>query len=297
MSNVILSGLTTITTISVFDGWDNIADILSDIRKIGCWFHRSLPDNKFVKVAVYGFGSLVVLRSLPFVLRRSSFFSYCEKEMIYFHRSNSNPDVIRYKEELLKELKDEEHGLPLLEDEKLVILELNAGGGTNLSYYPKGAYYIATDIHEECKEQLENNFFLDSDEENIKLNRFINTIPEELNSVPDNSVSCVVSFHALCSARGTFRALEEIKRVLMPGGKLYFIEHTAVTERWTAMWVAQINFRPSMFLVGCCIKNIGSYIENVGFSEVNYKNTWVDMSKLIGPLRSLAPHVYGYAVK
>lgn len=298
MTNVVLSGLTTITTISLFDGWDHVSDILHDVREVACWIHSSLPENKFVRTSIYAIGSIVFLRSIPFILRRTAFFTYYEEEMAYFHRSNCNKDVMSMKQELLKELTDDQSAvkLPLLEDEKFVILELNCGTGTNVSYFPEGSYVIGTDFNEENKEFFENNFLL-SEESPVTLNRFVHTRVEELKSVPDNSISCVVSFHALCSARKKERALDEIRRVLMPGGRLYFIEHTLTNERFSLMWFMQLNFRPTMFLIGCCIDRPEKYIEDAGFSKVSLKNCNVDLSNIRGPLRSLSPHVYGYAVK
>lgn len=298
MTNVVLSGLTTITTISLFDGWDHVSDILDDVRKIACWVHASLPENKFVRTSIYVVGSVAFLRSIPFILRRTAFFSYYEDEMAYFHRSNSNKDVMSMKQELLKELTDDKNAvkLPLLEDDKFVILELNCGTGTNASYYPEGSFLIGTDFNEENKDDFENNFLL-SEEGRVTLDRFVHTRIEELKSVPDNSVSCVVSFHALCSARKKGRALDEIRRVLMPGGRLYFIEHTLTNERFSLMWFMQLNFRPTMFLIGCCIDRPETFIEDAGFSKISIKHHDVDLSTTRGPLRSLSPHIYGYAVK
>ena len=301
MSNLILSGLTTITTIQLFDGWDGIADILDDVRKVYCWVHSQLPKNKFVRVSIYMVGSIVFLRAIPFILRRTSFFAYHEREMFYFHRSCNQKQIMNMKTELLRELKEEKvekdwKSLPLLEDEKLVILEINAGSGTNAVYYPDGAYVIATDFVEEEKEKLENNFMY-GDEGRLTLNSYIHTIPEELAGVPDNSVSCVISFHSLCNARKKERALDEIYRVLMPDGRLYFIEHTTAKERFSALWFWQLNFRPTMFLISCCIDAPENYIENAGFSKVSYKTINIDMSRMRGPLISLKPHIYGYAIK
>jgi len=205
------------------------------------------------------------------------------------------------KAELLRELKEERSekdwkSLPLFEDEKLVILEINAGSGTNAIYYPDGAYVIATDSFDWDKENFEANFMY-GEEGSLNLSSYINTIPEELAGVPDNSVSCVVSFHSLCNARKKDRALDEIYRVLMPGGRLYFIEHTTAKERFSMLWLWQLNFRPTMFLISCCIDTPENYIEDAGFSKVSYKTVDIDMSRMRGPLKCLVPHVYGYAIK
>ena len=307
MSNLVLSGLTTITTIHLFDGWDHIADILDDIRKVGCWIHSQLPDNKFVRTTMYVTGTVVLLRSIPFILRRTSFFAYYEAEMIYFHRSCNQRDIVCMKQELLKELTDipeEKVDVEFMprygEDKKLVILEINAGSGNNSVYYPTGSYIIATDSREEEKEKIENNFMFkenDEGEKQLNLSAYIHTIPEELAGVPDSSVSCVVSFHSLCNARKVDRALDEIHRVLMPGGRFYFIEHTTVKERYTLLWFAQLNFRPTMFMVSCSIDAPEKYLERSAFSKLSFKRKDIDLSRMMGPLRCLVPHIYGYAVK
>lgn len=69
----------------------------------------------------------------------------------------------------MKELKEGSHDLPLNEQGELVLLELNAGGGTNVSYYPDGCIYIATDYWQGFKQHLEQNF--DYEEPRITLDR------------------------------------------------------------------------------------------------------------------------------
>ena len=311
-SGIVISGITAITTIQLFDGWDGLSDILEDVGKLAGWIHHQMPENRFLRTSIYALGSLVVLRSLPFVLRRTSFFQYYEKEMLYFHRTNNNRDVLAMKCELLDEMKDidllngedddaPKNKFPSLGNGRFTILELNMGSGTNSSYYPKGAVIIGTDFLEEEKELVENNIMLndgDSDNESsLALDRYIHTRVEELASIPDNSISCVISFHSLCSARKTDRALDEILRVLMPGGRFYFIEHTVEKRLFSFMWWAQLNFSISFFMLACCFKEVEMYIESAGFSKVSVKRKDIDLSRARGPLISLVPHVYGYAIK
>ena len=67
---------------------------------------------------------------------------------------------------------------------------------------------------------------------------------ETLHGIPDETVSCVICFHTLCSTRETYCALKEIKRVLKPNGKVYFIEHIRSKERFSSIWFLQMNFIP-----------------------------------------------------
>lgn len=289
MTTLVLSGLTTITTFQIFDGWDQLSE---DINAVFAWIHSKLPENKFTRFVIYTTGTLALLRAIPFIFRRTAFFQFYEEQSFFFHRSCNHPEVLKMKDGLLSDI----HNLPRSKNGKLIILELNMGSGTNASYYPADSYIIGTDFINEEQEKIEKNFLV-GDERRINLDRFIHTRVEELRSVPDQSVSCVVSFHSLCSARKVGRALAEIRRVLVPKGRLYFIEHTEEKEYFTLLWLQQLNFRPSMFMLGCCIYSPESYIENAGFSKVSYRTTKIDLRNVRGPQVSLSPHIYGYAVK
>ncbi|XP_066921045.1 thiol S-methyltransferase TMT1A-like [Clytia hemisphaerica] len=298
-TNIIISGITAFSAIQVFDGgFSSISDVVEEIGNFGSWIHSQMPENRFLRTSIYTISAVAFVRSLPFILRRTEFFRYFEEECYFFHRTCSKPEVMEMKEELLKELKNADltsDKFPLIND-KLTILELNIGSGTNCSYYPDNAVVIGTDFIEEQKENIENNFLF-NDDERLTLDRYIPTRVEELASIPDNSISCVVSFHALCSARQTSRALSEIKRVLMPGGRYYFIEHTVERNRFTFLWLAQLNFSLSLFMYACCLKKMEESIEHARFSKLTIKQRNVSMRNARGPMFALTPHVYGYAIK
>lgn len=301
MSGVIFSGLTAITTISFFDDY-HLADLVEDLSKVGSWVQDLLPENKFARFLIYTSAGVMVTRMVPIVLRHTSFFQYFANSIKYYHRTNNNREVIDFKRELLKELETDVHGLPLFND-KLNILELNIGGGTNASFYPSGSRLIGTDVNETSEQQLERNFLLSQDgddddaESGVVLLKFIHTSPAELNSVPDETISCVVCFHSLCCTRDPRRALNEIRRVLMPGGKLYFIEHTTVNQRFTSLWVTQMNFSLQMHLYGCSLKDAEWYMNDANFSELSMKRVVLSDVGSYGPSHALRPHVYGFARK
>ena len=169
-------------------------------------------------------------------------------------------------------------------------------------YYPDNSVVIATDFDEMYREIFLQNFKSESSEaafmSHLTLDRFIQTFPEELLSIPDNSVSIVICIHMLCQSRDLFRALAEIKRVLLPKGRFYFIEHVQEFEKFSWKWFMQLKFLPAFAHVSCHVgRPSQNVIKRCGFLEVNIKEFRADLTN-VGPrpIRALMPHIYGYAV-
>lgn len=57
----IIAGITTISAISLADGWDNIETIAENVKELYDWYHSLLPENKVLRVAIYGLGKCLVL--------------------------------------------------------------------------------------------------------------------------------------------------------------------------------------------------------------------------------------------
>ena len=111
MSSVVLSGLTAFTTISLFDDYD-ISDIFEDVKKVCSWLHNILPENRFARFLIYTTGSVLLVRGIPVLLRNTSFFDYFAKEIHFFHRTTTDPQIFEIKKQLLENFTD---GLPLYE--------------------------------------------------------------------------------------------------------------------------------------------------------------------------------------
>ena len=60
----------------------------------------------------------------------------------------------------------------------------------------------------------------------------------------DNSVDVVVGTMVLCSVQSVRKACEEVKRVLKPGGRYLFTEHTKAPEDWRLLNAAQTVMDP-----------------------------------------------------
>jgi len=104
------------------------------------------------------------------------------------------------------------------------VLEIGAGTGSNLPFYPPAVSSLVLsepDRHMRAR-LLAATAVSDRPVEVI-------SAPAEHLPFPDDSFDAVISALVLCSVRDQAIVLEEIKRVLRPNGRFVFIEHVAAT--------------------------------------------------------------------
>nr|WP_237710151.1 class I SAM-dependent methyltransferase [Pyrococcus sp. ST04] len=119
------------------------------------------------------------------------------------------------------------------------VLEVGIGTGKTLKYYPKNIELYAVDgsikMLEIAKKKAESlginvNFF-HADVENLPF--------------PDNVFDYVVSSFVFCTVPNPERGMLEIKRVLKPGGRAIFLEHTLSDSKA----INNLLLRPLEFLL------------------------------------------------
>uniref|UniRef100_A0A061RUX4 Methyltransferase-like protein 7a-like n=1 Tax=Tetraselmis sp. GSL018 TaxID=582737 RepID=A0A061RUX4_9CHLO len=170
------------------------------------------------------------------------------------------------------------------------ILEIGIGTAPNLKYYPtlEGIRLTAVEPNLAMEQYARRNAAaagLDGDR--LKL---LQGVAEEI-PLDDNSVDAVVGTLVMCSVPDVPRALEEIKRVLRPGGKYVFLEHVAA-PRGSFTRLAQNVLNPAqMFIADGCHLNreTGLTIEAAEFEEVDMRRFTVQELMILGP------HVSGIA--
>ena len=102
------------------------------------------------------------------------------------------------------------------------VLEIGPGAGANLAYYPNQIDWIGIEPNPYMHPYLEK----EAQKHGLSQIKLLQGTAEDL-PIEDESIDTVVSTHVLCSVKDLHCSLQEIKRILKPGGNFIFIEHVA----------------------------------------------------------------------
>jgi ubiquinone/menaquinone biosynthesis C-methylase UbiE len=110
--------------------------------------------------------------------------------------------------------------------------------------------------------------------------------------IADESVDTVISTLVLCCVNSQQRTLQEVLRVLKPGGKLLFIEHVAAPQ---GSWLRRLQnlLTPLWKRLGDgCRPNRETHVEvaRAGFEKVDYES-------ITAPTLIVSPQIVGIATK
>jgi ubiquinone/menaquinone biosynthesis C-methylase UbiE len=126
------------------------------------------------------------------------------------------------------------------------VLEVGFGSGHNLPHYPAG---------------VERVVGVDPSGESAKLARariaeapfpveFLPLSGEQL-PAPDGSFDSVVSTFTLCTIPDALAALRQMRRVLAPGGRFFFLEHGRSDDAKVRRWQDRLNGAQRWLVGGC----------------------------------------------
>ncbi|HHP7244326.1 MAG TPA: class I SAM-dependent methyltransferase [Elainellaceae cyanobacterium] len=158
--------------------------------------------------------------------------------------SMSSPMLARYRKELLSDVEGD-------------ILEIGFGTGLNLQYYPHRVEKITTvDVNPGMNSFAERR--IKASEIDVE-NRVLSG---ESLPMPDETFDYVVSTWTLCSIAQVNQALQEIHRVLKPGGKFVFIEHGLSNKPNIQTWQHRLTPIQKVIGDGCHLnRNIQKLVE------------------------------------
>jgi ubiquinone/menaquinone biosynthesis C-methylase UbiE len=161
------------------------------------------------------------------------------------------------------------------------VLELGAGTGLNLPYYPDEIEELTlTEPAAPMIPKLERRL--------SKVNRDGRVLVATAEELPfeDDSFDTVVSTLVLCTVDDPRRAIEETARVLTPGGKLLFLEHVRADTRRLARWQDRLHRPWHAFAAGCHANRptVDLLQESSLSVEAVERERWSWMPALVHPL-------------
>jgi SAM-dependent methyltransferase len=172
------------------------------------------------------------------------------------------------------------------------VLEIGPGAGSNLRYYPADVRWLGVEPNPAMHPYLLQTIYkLGWPEQRYRIDP---GDPGGVRLPVDNSsLDAVVCTQVLCSVACPEDSLQEVLRVLKPGGRFAFIEHVAA-PRGSGLRAFQNILQPAwtFFAEGCHPnRETGDAIEGAGFTSLEIERyrypEW-------GPA---APHIAGVATK
>lgn len=142
------------------------------------------------------------------------------------------------------------------------VLEIGMGSGLNLPFYDAGKVDMVFGL--EPSEGMRKLAAPAAEAAPFEV-RFLDLPGEEI-PLEDASVDSIVLTYTLCTIPDGARALEQMRRVLKPGGVLLFSEHGQAPDASVRKWQNRINPIWKVIGGGCHINRpIGTMIESAGF--------------------------------
>lgn len=176
--------------------------------------------------------------------------------------------------------------LSLFSDLHGQVLEIGAGTGINIQYFPTDIDYIALEPN------IEMHKYLNAEISRKKFNSAnISPAKAELLPFEKRKFDVVISTLVLCSVTNTDLVLQEIQRVLKPGGRFIFIEHIAAPHNILLRKIQHLLKIPWKIVAdGCNLEmDTAELIRSAKFDALQIKITNLPIFPLV------SPHIFGTA--
>lgn len=169
------------------------------------------------------------------------------------------------------------------------VLEVGAGSGINFKLYNanKVQHVYALEPSAGMRRKAEKN----SASSPVPVQWL--DLPGEKIPLEDNSVDTVLLTYTLCTIPDYATALQQMFRVLKPGGQLLFCEHGRAPEADVQKWQDKLTPTWVKIAGGCHLNRpIAEYIKQAGFAVTESENVYVEKSP-----RFVGYMYYGRAIK
>lgn len=178
----------------------------------------------------------------------------------------------------------------LLRDLAGQVLEVGAGTGLNIPYYPRAlSRLVLSEPDPHMRRKLSRKARAQHWDQAEILDASLEDLP-----LPDDAFDAVVGTLVLCSVPRLDHALAEIHRVLKPGGRFVFLEHVAAEDRPRRLkWQDRVEPFWKRLAGNCHLtRRTGDAIRAAGFAIVDIKR---ESMRKAWPL--VRPTIRGVALK
>lgn len=164
------------------------------------------------------------------------------------------------------------------------VLEVGMGSGLNLEFYNREQVDMVYGL--EPSEGMRRKAIPNIGKSPVAVEWL--SLPGEQIPLPDDSIDTVLLTFTLCTIPDWRKALEQMKRVLKPGGELLFLEHGEAPHEGTRKWQHRITPAWKKFAGGCHLnRHIADLITHSGFEIQELENLYMPN----------APKIAGYLYK
>jgi SAM-dependent methyltransferase len=166
------------------------------------------------------------------------------------------------------------------------VVEIGPGTGVNLPYLPDGIRWIGLEPNPHMDDYLRPKL------SGRAIDASLRRDPAQATGLPNAAADAVISTLVLCSVPDLAATLAELRRILKPGGTLYFVEHVAAPSgTWTRALQRGIKPVWRRLADGCRPdRDTGPALKDAGFSAVTYE-------RFVTGLPVIAPHIAGRATR
>lgn len=156
------------------------------------------------------------------------------------------------------------------------VLEVGAGSGLNLSRYPPDVREIVALEPDPVLSRMANSRLPEP-----RRVSFLEASAEQM-PLEDGSIDTVVSTWTMCTIPDIRRALDEMRRVLKPGGRLLFVEHGSSSEPGVRKWQDRLDPLWTKMSGGCHLnRRIELLVTGSGFELEHLQTGYMAGPKLM----------------
>jgi len=144
------------------------------------------------------------------------------------------------------------------------VVEIGAGNGANFRYYPPGVQVVAYEPNPYMHDRLR------ASAKAYDLDLELRAASAERLDFEDDTVDAVVCTLVLCTVPDPIRIIGEVRRVLKPGGRFFFVEHVAAEAGTFLRRMQDLLHRPWRYVFEGCHTNreTGALLQQAGFSRL-----------------------------